>query len=272
MGTSELQKGKNQSAGVVSPNDVVSPNAVNSKRGETTAHRARTNAALAENLRELIKEAKAAVNVVHSKAPHRSMMRKDKNDIDNLNALIQDANSVIEVLEDSASPSANEGVRALINDATSVITQVMSDVSLSPSTADLEMRKFSFCKSVSFADDVSEVRLYTPGEAVVPIMEDEERDAGDEERALVPEVKDDRTFFALASDLAEEIGGMLVDDSARLASNAAFANCMWDQNAKGVAVKGRLVCSPPEGGDSDILLQSEKMTLRQHAGGCIVSY
>jgi hypothetical protein len=88
------------------------------------------NAVIIENLRILIGEAKAAIQIIDAKtAPAGGDGdEKDNNDVKNLNTLIEDAQSVIENLDSKMANAGMElSVCELVVEAQSLIAQVMSD-------------------------------------------------------------------------------------------------------------------------------------------------
>jgi hypothetical protein len=238
---------------------------------------ANKNNALIASLQELIQEATAAVKSKESQMAttgrddEDDTSRKDQNDIENLNALIDNANSVLAVLGDSsAPPSTSQEVRNLIQNANSIITQVYSDVSATPGSPG----KFgSPKKSVSFAEgglqNVASGELKESGEE----DEAEVRETATEVKAPVKET-DNRSYLVFMSDFVEEFKDFVVEDVSRLAARVPSANCMWNQHASGLALEGPMMCSTPdqEDGESSVLLKSSAFTVKQHGGGCIVHY
>lgn len=220
------------------------------------------------NLRALIKEANAAIQLIQAKTkPAVDDGEKDNRDIERLNTMIEEAQFTIEGLDSKISNSGKEGrMRLLFDDAQCVISHVM----VAPITAVVETGSLDIKKTLSCTDEfavksaisnnegsaldkstkdaslenresvlerlMEEVRLLTglgddTSKRIATIESVAEKSMEDEDSvttvmnlAATNEV-DNRNFLVLMVDMVEEFGGMLAEDSAKLAEKAPFPQC-----------------------------------------------
>jgi hypothetical protein len=215
-------------------------------------------AAILVNLRALIEEAKAAIQLIQARTKPAvdDDGEKDNQDIRKLSIMIDEAKFTIEVLDSKVSNYAKEErLRLLFDDAQYVISQVMS----APEATILESgsQECAVKSALSNNEDTSEV-VFTDASQGDKTRESDLKGLTEEVRLLtglgdtskkqiateesaveesmegLRSVKidtteanevDDRNFFVLIMDMFEEFGGMIAEDSAKLAEKARFPHC-----------------------------------------------
>jgi hypothetical protein len=231
-------------------------------------------AAILVNLRALIEEAKANIQIIQAKTKPAvdDDGEKDNQDIQKLNTMIDEATFTIEVLDSKVSSSGKEKrLRLLFDDAEYVISQVMS----APMSHIVESGSHNIKKAISCTEegffleqskrdtdlDTNEIDVMDASrgditrESVLEGLTEEVRlltGLGDTSKQVATEesaikesmeiVKpeniattitktneevDDRNFLVLMADMVEEFGGMLAEDSAKLAERASFPQWCW---------------------------------------------
>jgi hypothetical protein len=190
---------------------------------------------------------------------------KDNQDIQNLNTMIKEAKSVIEELDSKVlNSSMEESLRLLFDDAQYVISQVKSaPVTSIVENGSLDIKKTVSCteeggvksansasgKVVKESNNEGSGLVKSNKETALEGLLEEVRlltsEDGTSKRSAVEGVKpenivttetntsktndqvDDRNFLVLMVDIAGEIGGMLAEDSAKLAERARLPQCWY---------------------------------------------
>jgi hypothetical protein len=227
-------------------------------------------AAILVNLRALIEEAKANIQIIQAKTKPAVVDddgEKDNQDIQKLNTMIDEAKFTIEVLDSKVSNSGKEKrLRLLFDDAQYVISQVMSApvTPIVERSGNLNIKKTVSCTEEGFFPEQSkrdtnldtnenvvmdasrgdktkeivleglmeEVRLLTGFTSKQVATEESTMEESMENLSIVTTITetnevDDRSFLVLMADMVEEFGGMLAEDSAKLAEKARFPQCWY---------------------------------------------